>query len=238
MIVLPLDTPESVHQRLYRLRSTVIRYGSDIQAAKEECFRLQELYGLVYVPADDDALVIAGHGTIGPEILKQADVSRLEAIICPVTCEALIAGIGMYVKRVAPHVKIIGVERTEDDKLSRSLRLRGKTQSKDQIGSSRFKDETINIFAEVVDDIVLVDDQAISGATKEAFEDTKHILQPTGAMSIAGIKEWVKSNELVGSAVDIVAIASEANVDFSTIPSIIKQAAILEKAIVASALNS
>ena len=215
----------------------MVLYGSDIQAAKEECLRLQELYGLVYVPAGDDALVIAGHGTIGPEILKQADMSRLEAIVCPVACGALIAGLGMYVKRVAPHVKVIGVERIEADTLSQSLCHRGKPLLNEQIRPSKLNEEIINICAQVVDDIVLVDDQAISGATREAFEDTQHILQPEGAMTIAGLKEWVTSNGWVGSAIDVVAVASEANVDFFTIPRIIEQAAVPEKAIVPSASN-
>ena len=107
----------------------------------------------------------------------------------------------------------------------------------DQIRSSKFNEETINICAEVVDDTVLFDDQAISHATREAFEDTQHILQPEGAMTIAGLKEWVTSNGLVGSAIDIVALALEVNVDFFTIPRYIEQAAVPGKAIVPSALN-
>jgi threonine dehydratase len=227
--VLPLGTPNAKLQHLSRLGSTLIIHGANLDAAKEECLRLQQLHGLTYVSACDDPYVIAGHGTIGPEILKQANIHRVKAIFCPVGCGTLIAGIGIYVKRVAPHVKIIGVESNDANEFSRLLRYKRQRTPEEYIVSRNISEEMVQICAEVIDDIVQVDMDEVFMAIKDVYEDTRHILEPAGAMSIAGLKCWIASNGLSGLETDIIAITSETNVEFFEIPDIVKRAAIAER---------
>lgn len=227
---MPHQTPAAIRQRLSRLDSTLILHGTSLEAAKQECLRFQQLHGLTNVSSCQDPFVIAGHGTVGLEILNQvSDVCRVEAIVCPIGCGSLIAGLGVYIKRVAPHIKIIGVENNDDEDDSSQFTLdkttspAGPLQECSALNTQNI--DIIRICAEVVDDIVRVNKAERSAASKEAFEDTKHVLESFGAMSIAGLKKWVTANRPFASRAEIIAITSEANVDYFTIPNIIKQAA-------------
>lgn len=224
IVVLPLATPEGLCQRLSRLYSTVILHGKDIDGAKEECLRLQRVHKLIYIATHGDPLLLAGHGTMGSEILKQIDLHRLTAIICPVDSGTLIAGLGVYVKHVAPNVEIIGVEHVDDLGLSQLLYHRRKSSLQGQMATSRIDEETVRICAEVVDDVVQVGTDEIFRAIREAYEDTLHILEPTGAISVAGLAKWATSKDLDGSEINVIAIISEANIDFLALPGIVQQA--------------
>ena len=229
-IVMPRQTSGAIRQRFSRLGSTLILHGTSLEAAKQECSRFQQLHGLSNVSSCEDPFVIAGHGSVGLEILNQvSDVRRVEAIVCPMGCGSLIAGLGVYIKRVAPHIKIIGVESYDDEEDSSQFILdetaRPAGPLRECSASHTQSIDIIQICAEVVDDIVRVNIAEISAASKEAFEDTRHILESFGAMSIAGLKKWVTANRPFASRAEIIAITSEANVDYFTIPNIIKQAA-------------
>lgn len=130
-ITMPIGTPAIKHQNVSRLGGNVVLHGADFDAAKTECNRLAQQHGLINIPPFDDPYVIAGQGTIGAEILRQADISKLEAIFCCVGGGGLIAGTGVYVKRIAPHVKIIGVETYDANALVQSLKLGERVTLKD-----------------------------------------------------------------------------------------------------------
>ncbi|KAK0898259.1 threonine deaminase [Friedmanniomyces endolithicus] len=124
-ITMPIGTPAIKHTNVTRMGGNVVLHGADFDAAKSECARLATYHGLTNIPPFDDPYVIAGQGTIGAEILRQADLSKLEAIFCCVGGGGLIAGIGVYVKRIAPLVKIIGVETYDANALVQSLKAAG-----------------------------------------------------------------------------------------------------------------
>ena len=107
---MPSGTPAIKHLNVSRLGGSVILHGNDFDAAKEEAHRLEKQHGLTSIPPFDDPYVIAGQGTIGMEIVRQANLQNLEAVFCAVGGGGLIAGIGVYLKRIAPHVRVIGVE--------------------------------------------------------------------------------------------------------------------------------
>ncbi|KAJ1728934.1 threonine deaminase, partial [Coemansia biformis] len=112
-IVMPVLTPAIKWKNVERLGAQVLLHGSGFDEAKKECSRLEKLHGLTNIPPFDDPLVIAGQGTIGMEILRQKRPQDIDAIFVAVGGGGLIAGVGAYVKRVCPSIKIIGVE-TED----------------------------------------------------------------------------------------------------------------------------
>ena len=232
---MPTGTPAIKHSNVSRLGGNVVLHGSDFDAAKAECNRLQELHGLTNIPPFDDPYVIAGQGTIGAEILRQADLSKLEAIFCCVGGGGLIAGTGVYVKRIAPHVKIIGVETYDANALVQSLKARKRVTLRDVglfadgAAVKTVGEETFRICMEVVDDVIQVDTDDICAAIKDVFEDTRSILEPAGALSLAGLKKYVAAKPSQDTRRQLVAIASGANMNFDRLRFVAERAAIGEK---------
>lgn len=238
-ITMPTGTPSIKHLNVSRLGANVVLHGEDFDAAKAECMRLQQLHGLTNIPPFDDPYVIAGQGTIGAEILRQADLSKLEAIFCCVGGGGLIAGIGVYVKRIAPHVKIFGVEAYDANALVQSLHLRKRVTLKDVglfadgAAVKTVGEETFRICMEVVDEVIQVDTDDICAAIKDVFEDTRSILEPAGALSLAGLKKYVathpESDPSSGYKRQLVAVASGANMNFDRLRFVAERAAIGER---------
>ncbi|KAI6985204.1 Threonine dehydratase [Hortaea werneckii] len=234
-ITMPTGTPAIKHMNVSRMGGNVVLHGGDFDAAKAECGRLSAMHGLTNIPPFDDPYVIAGQGTIGAEILRQADLSKLEAIFCCVGGGGLIAGTGVYVKRIAPHVKIIGVETFDAKALVTSLKA-GKRVTLNDVGLfadgaavKTVGEETFRICSEVVDDVIQVDTDDICAAIKDVFEDTRSILEPAGALSLAGLKKYVERNPSEDTRRQLVAVASGANMNFDRLRFVAERAAIGEK---------
>ncbi|TVY52515.1 Threonine dehydratase, partial [Lachnellula suecica] len=195
-IVMPEGTPSIKHLNVSRLGGSVVLNGADFDAAKEECGRLEKLHGLTNIPPFDDPYVIAGQGTIGMELLRQTNIQKLEAIFCCVGGGGLIAGIGVYVKRIAPHVKIIGVETYDANAMVQSLQ-KGERVVLENVGLfadgaavKNVGEETFRLCQEVVDDVILVTTDETCAAIKDVFEDTRSIVEPAGALALAGLKKY------------------------------------------------
>ncbi|RYP25551.1 hypothetical protein DL766_007006 [Monosporascus sp. MC13-8B] len=154
-------------------------------------------HGLFDIPPFDDPCIIAGQGAIGMELLQQANLSRIEAIFCCIGGGGLIAGIGVFVKRMAPHVKIIGVETEDANAMVRSLQ-EGKRVVLKEVGLfadgaavKKAGEETFRICQEVVDEVVQLNTGETCAAIKDIFKDTRSIVEPAGALALAGLKKWV-----------------------------------------------
>lgn len=234
-ITMPLGTPAIKHSNVSRLGGNVVLHGADFDEAKAECNRRATANGLTNIPPFDDPYVIAGQGTIGAEILRQADLDKLEAIFCCVGGGGLVAGIGTYIKRFAPHVKIIGVETYDANALVQSLKL-GKRVTLKEVGLfadgaavKTVGEETFRLCQEVVDDVIQVDTDDICAAIKDVFEDTRSILEPAGALSLAGLKKYVATNPSQDTRRQLVAIASGANMNFDRLRFVAERAAIGER---------
>jgi threonine dehydratase len=173
---MPLATPSIKHQNVSRLGSKVLLHGQDFDEAKAECHRLQKLHGLIDIPPYDDPYVIAGQGTIGMEILRQTNPDQLRAIFACIGGGGLVAGIASYVKRIAPHVKVIGVETYDACAMKKSLE-KGERVVMPEVGL--FADgaavrvvgeETFRICSSLLDEVILVDTDEICAAIKDVFE--------------------------------------------------------------------
>ncbi|KAG9593962.1 threonine dehydratase, biosynthetic, partial [Aureobasidium melanogenum] len=234
-ITMPLGTPAIKHTNVSRLGGAVVLHGNDFDEAKAECARLAETHGLTNIPPFDDPYVIAGQGTIGMEIVRQADLSKLEAVFCCVGGGGLIAGIGVYIKRIAPHVKIIGVETYDANAMVQSLKL-GKRVTLKEVGLfadgaavKTVGEETFRLASEVVDDVIMVTTDETCAAIKDVFNDTRSILEPAGALALAGLKKYVAQNPSSDPKRQLVATASGANMDFDRLRFVAERAAIGEK---------
>ena len=150
------------------------------------------------------------------EILRQCSAPPA-AIYLAVGGGGLIAGVGAYVKALWPDVQIIGVEPLDADAMTRSLAA-GERQRLEQVGLfadgvavREVGEETFRLAQQVVDRMVTVDSDAICAAIKDVFEDTRSILEPAGALAVAGLKADA-ANWPSGSA--LVAVACGANMNF------------------------
>ncbi|EHL00377.1 putative Threonine dehydratase, mitochondrial [Glarea lozoyensis 74030] len=234
-IVMPKGTPSIKHLNVSRLGGSVVLNGDDFDAAKEECGRLEKLHGLTNIPPFDDPYVIAGQGTIGMELLRQTNIRKLEAIFCCVGGGGLIAGIGVYVKRIAPHVKIIGVETYDANAMVQSLQ-KGERVALQDVGLfadgaavKNVGEETFRICQEVVDEIIQVTTDETCAAIKDVFEDTRSIVEPAGALALAGLKKYVAAHPSADTSRNLVAIASGANMNFDRLRFVAERAALGEK---------
>jgi threonine dehydratase len=234
-IVMPEGTPSIKHLNVSRLGGSVVLHGADFDAAKEECARLEKIHGLTNIAPFDDPYVIAGQGTIGMELLRQTNIHKLEAIFCCIGGGGLIAGIGVYVKRIAPHVKIIGVETYDANAMVQSL-TEGKRVALKEVGLfadgaavKNVGEETFRICQEVVDEVIQVTTDETCAAIKDVFEDTRSIVEPAGALALAGLKKYVAARPSADTSRTLVAIASGANMNFDRLRFVAERAALGEK---------
>eukprot|EP00908_Phaeocystis_cordata_P024960 Transcript_7418.p1 GENE.Transcript_7418~~Transcript_7418.p1 ORF type:complete len:571 (-),score=290.18 Transcript_7418:223-1887(-) len=218
VIIMPKATPQIKVDAVRKFGGTVVLHGNTYDEAQEEAMRRVELEGRTLIHPFDDPLVIAGQGTIGAEVLKQMTGRPLHAIFVCCGGGGMLAGIAAYVKRVRPQVMVIGVEAEDAAGMTESLR-RGERTTLDTVGL--FADgaavravgaETFRICNELVDDMVTVSNDEICAAIKDGFTETRCVLEPAGALGIAGAKKWVGSSNV--RDMTYVVIASGANMDF------------------------
>ena len=188
-----------------------------------------------FVHAYDDLDVIAGQGTIGMELLRQRP-RDLHAVFAPVGGGGLIAGVAAYVKWLKPSVKIIGVEPTDADAMHRSLAA-GHKVTLDEVGLfadgvavKEVGEKTFELCRQYVDEVIRVDADAVCAAIQDVFEDTRSILEPAGALAVAGVKAWAEREEGKGPpGLTLAAIASGANMNFGRLRHVAERAALGEK---------
>ncbi|KAA8518652.1 hypothetical protein F0562_016126 [Nyssa sinensis] len=217
VIAMPVTTPEIKWKAVERLGATVVLVGDSYDEAQTYAKKRGEEEGRTLVPAFDHPDVIMGQGTVGMEIVRQMQ-GPLHAIFVPVGGGGLIAGIAAYVKRVSPEVKIIGVEPSDANSMALSLH-NGQRIMLDQVGG--FADgvavkvvgeETFRLCRELIDGVVLVSRDAICASIKDMFEEKRSILEPAGALALAGAEAYCKYYDLKGA--NVVAITSGANMNF------------------------
>ncbi|PTN12133.1 threonine ammonia-lyase, biosynthetic [Nitrosomonas aestuarii] len=230
-IVMPVTTPQIKVQAVIARGATVVLHGDSYNDAYDHAIKLTEAQQATFIHPYDDPDVIAGQGTIGMEILRQ-HTGNIHAIFVPVGGGGLIAGIAAYVKRLYPEIKIIGVEPVDANALYRSLQSGRRvklTQAglfADGVAVKQVGKETFRLCRELVDEVILVDTDAICAAIKDVFEDTRSILEPSGALSIAGMKAYVERENILHQT--LIGVASGANMNFDRLRHISERAEIGE----------
>jgi threonine dehydratase len=231
-IVMPITTPSIKIQAVEARGAKVVLHGDTFSDAYAHALKLQKSQRATFVHPYDDPDVIAGQGTIAVEILRQWQ-APIDAIFVAIGGGGLISGIASYVKRVRPEIKVIGVQPTDSDAMARSIaagrriKLAHVGLFADGVAVREVGRETFRICRELVDDIVLVDTDAICAALKDVFEDTRSILEPAGALSVAGLKLWCERRRLRDRT--LVAIACGANMNFDRLRFVAEQAELGEE---------
>ncbi len=232
VIVMPITTPSIKVDAVEALGGEVILHGDNYDEAFARAKEIETAEGLTFIHPFDDPAVIAGQGTIGRELSEQMD-DHVAAVFVPIGGGGLIAGIAAYLKHSRPGLKIIGVEPEDSAAMRDSLRA-GKPVTLDHVGLfadgvavKRVGNETFRLCQELVDEIVTVDTDQICAAIKDVFEDTRSIVEPAGALAVAGVKKYVAEHAVAGES--FVVINCGANVNFDRLRHIAERAAIGEQ---------
>lgn len=217
IIVMPVTTPQVKVDAVKARGGEVVLHGDTYDDAYAYARQLEADKGLTFIHPFDDPHVIAGQGTIGMEILRQYQ-QPIHAIFVAIGGGGLIAGIGAYVKRLRPDIKIIGVEPVDADAMNQSLKA-GKRVRLPQVGLfadgvavREVGEETFRLCQDYVDEIILVDTDDTCAAIKDVFEDTRSILEPAGALAIAAAKAYAEREQIQGQT--LIAVACGANMNF------------------------
>jgi len=232
LIVMPVTTPHIKVAAVKARGARVVLHGDTYDEAYAHARAIERRRRLTFVHPYDDPDVIAGQGTIAMEILHQHQ-KPIHAIFVAIGGGGLISGIAAYVKRLRPEVKVIGVQPEDADAMRRSLAA-GRRVKLAQVGL--FADgvavkqvgrETFRLCRELVDDVILVDTDAMCAAIKDVFEDTRAVLEPAGGLAIAGAKAYVERTGVRGKT--LVAIACGANMNFDRLRFVAEEAELGEK---------
>ena len=226
-IVMPVTTPHIKVEAVRARGARVVLHGDSYDEAYNHAKNSAEKQRLAFVHPYDDPDVIAGQGTIGMEILRQ-HAAPIAAIFVPVGGGGLIAGIAAYVKRLRPEIKIIGVEPEDADAMYQSLKA-GRRVKLAQVGLfadgvavKQVGSETFRLCRTLVDEVIRVDTDAMCAAIKDVFTDTRVILEPAGALAIAGAKVYAERARARGKT--LVAVASGANMNFDRLRFVAEEA--------------
>ena len=231
VIVMPVTTPSIKVEAVQRLGGETILHGDNYDAAFAHASALARERGLTFVHPFDDPDVIAGQGTIARELLEQCQPEPA-AVFVPIGGGGLIAGIAAWLKDRAPGVQVIGVEPDDSAGMSASLAA-GRPVTLEHVGIfadgvavRRVGDETFRLCRELVDEIITVDTDQVCAAVRDIYEDTRSIVEPAGALGIAGLKRHVAERGLRGQT--LVSINCGANVNFDRLRHIAERAAVGE----------
>ncbi|AXK39973.1 threonine ammonia-lyase, biosynthetic [Crenobacter cavernae] len=217
IIVMPVTTPQIKIDAVTGRGGKVVLFGDSYSDAYQHAMTLVAETGRTYIPPFDDPDVIAGQGTIGMEILRQHP-DDIHAVFVAIGGGGLAAGVASYIKRLKPEIKVIGVQSVDSDAMKQSIDAGHRVELKDVglfadgVAVKLVGEETFRICRELLDEIILVDTDAICAAIKDIFEDTRSITEPAGALAVAGAKAYIEREGCTGKT--LVAVACGANMNF------------------------
>ncbi len=231
VIVMPITTPQVKVDAVEALGAEVVLHGDSYSDAADKATELEKSEKLTFVHPFDDPDVIAGGGTVGMEILRQHG-GPLDAVFVPVGGGGLIAGVAVYIKQLRPEVQVIGVQTEDSNAMARSFEA-GRRIALNDVGL--FSDgtavklvgeETFKLTRKYVDGFVTVNTDELCAAIKDVFQDTRHVVEPAGALAVAGAKKYLTENKWKNRTV--VAITSGANMNFDRLRFVAERAQVGE----------
>ena len=212
-------TPSIKVNAVRNFGGNVILHGDNYDEAYEEAMRLSKEEHRVVIHPFDDVDTISGQATIATEILHQMPSNeKIHAVFGAVGGGGMLAGMALYFNRVDPSIKLVGSEARDAAGMTASLEA-GEVVTLDAVGG--FADgasvrtigtNTFDVCSDMCDAFVTVSTDEICAAIKAGFNDTRVVLEPAGALGIAGMRRYVQETGIKNET--LVAVASGANMDF------------------------
>lgn len=232
LIVMPRTTPQIKVAAVRSYGARAILHGDGYDDAYEYAQQIAAEKGMIFIHPFDDPEVIAGQGTVAMELLRQ-HTGHPHAIFVPVGGGGLIAGVATYVKQLRPEIRIIGVEPEDAPSLQAALAAKRRVVLKQvgifadgaavrQVGKENFR-----LAKRYVDEVILVSTDEICAAIKDIFDDTRSIVEPAGALAVAGMKKYVEREGLRDQ--ELIAINSGANMNFDRLRHVAERADLGER---------
>jgi len=232
-IVMPETTPEIKVSAVEALGGNVVLAGDSYSDASLHAQVLCDESGLTYIHPYDDPLVIAGQGTIAQELLEQCSDQPIDAVFIPIGGGGIAAGMSVYLKALSPNTKIIGVEPKDSAAMHDSLAA-GQRVTLEQVGIfadgvavKQVGKHTYSMCKAYLDAIILVDTDQICAAIKDIYDESRAIVEPAGALAVAGLKQYVAENHVQNQC--LVAINSGANMNFDRLRHVAERAELGER---------
>lgn len=216
IIVMPAHTQRIKVAAVRALGARVLLEGEAFDDSYARARALATAENMTFIPPFDDLAIMAGNGTIAAELLRQHP-KPLHAVFCAVGGGGLVGGIAAYIKALRPDIRVIGVEAEDSASMAASLRA-GRRLTLPQVGI--FADAvavkqpgrlTFPLAQQLVDELIVVNNDAICAAMKDIYNDTRTITEPAGALAVAGLKRYARRRH---PRHPMVAIACGANMNF------------------------
>ena len=201
----------------------VLIYGKNSNDVISKSMEISQTENLTLLSPFEDDYLIAGHGTIGLEIMKEKPDT--EVVYCPIGGGAMISGVALAIKSKNPKVKVIGVEPENANAMWLSLQKNSITEKEDVntiadgLALKRPGIKPFHLVREYVDEVVLVTEEQIKKALVFLLERAKLLVEPSGAVSVAA----AISNQLNMKGKEVVAILSGGNIDLDKLNQILKK---------------
>ncbi len=232
VIVMPVTTPQVKVEAVRNLGGEVVLHGDSYSDAYQHAMALQQKHALTFVHPFDDPDVIAGQGTIAMEMLRQHQ-GRLDAVFVAIGGGGLVSGVANYIKAVRPEIKVIGVQMNDSNAMAQSVAANKRVTLtdvglfSDGTAVKLVGEETFRIARGLVDEFIEVDTDAVCAAIKDVFQDTRSIVEPSGALAVAAIKQYVAKNKAKGET--YAAILCGANMNFDRLRFVAERAEVGEE---------
>ena len=229
LIVMPTTTPRLKVEGVCARGATALLHGESFAEALAHALQLAEQQGYTFVPPFDDPDVIAGQGTVAVELLRQYQ-SPLHAVFVPVGGGGLIAGVAAYIKYLRPEVRVIGVESKESACLQAALAANARVvlpqvgRFADGVAVAQIGALNFEYCRRYVDEVITVSNDEICSAVRAIYDDTRSITEPSGALAVAGLRQYVRREGIQGET--LIAINSGANIDFDRLGQVIERSAV------------
>ncbi|GGM56893.1 L-threonine dehydratase [Deinococcus arenae] len=233
VIVMPATTPEIKVGACRARGAEVVLFGDSFSDAEAHAFALQRELGLTFVHPYDDPLVLAGQGTVALEVLRQVETPGPLTVFVPVGGGGLIAGVAGVLKALRPDIRVVGVEPEDSDAMFQSVQAGERVRLEsvgifvDGVAVKQVGAFTFDLTRRYVDDWVRVNTDEVCAAIKDVFDDTRAVMEPAGALAVAGLKRFVQERGVQGET--LVALTCGANVNFDRLRHVAERAEIGER---------
>jgi threonine dehydratase len=226
-VVMPAGAVRSKVDACLGYGARVVLHGDHVGESLAELERIRDEEGLEYVHPFDDPAVIAGHGSIGFELLE--DVPELDVVVLGVGGGGLISGVAAALKERRPGIRVYGVEPERSNAVSIALErhevVRIQPESvADGLGAPFAGVWTLAMCQRYLDGIVLLDDPTILAGMRFALERLKQVLEPAGAAALAAV---LAGRIPIGDGERVAVVLSGGNVEIGRLGALLETAGTL-----------